>query len=270
MLDVGGSLTIHSVSGGVTLGNIVAGSLSIDSQAGAITQLAATTLDVTGASSLTAYNGLSGNCAVEYGITLSDAANDFVGAVTSLGSNISLLDTSTAGLILGNTAATGTLTATSRGGAITQAASTAVDVTGASSLTANNGVSGKGAVNYGITLANAANDFGGAVTGSGSAITLDDAAALTAVLDSTGASVLTSGGALNISGTVGTSLTTDTTGTKSATTFGATTVGTKLVVTSTGAVTETKSNILTVDGEGTTTVHNSNVTVNGVSGAEIP
>jgi hypothetical protein len=75
---------------------------------------------------------------------------------------------------------------------------------------------------------------------------------------------------LNISGTVGTSLTTDTTGTKSATTFGATTVGTKLVVTSTGAVTETKSNILTVDGEGTTTVHNSNVTVNGVSGAEIP
>jgi hypothetical protein len=55
-----------------------------------------------------------------------------------------------------------------------------------------------------------------------------------------------------------------TSGTDSATTFGATTVGTKLVVTSTGPVTETSSNILTVDGEGTTSVHNPNVTVNGV------
>jgi hypothetical protein len=47
-------------------------------------------------------------------------------------------------------------------------------------------------------------------------------------------------------------------------------VGSSLKVTSTGAVTETKSNILTVDGTGTTTVHNRNVTVNGVVGAEIP
>jgi hypothetical protein len=249
---------------------MVAGSLSIDSQAGAITQLAGTTLDVSGASSLTAYKGALCNAADDYGITLSNAGNDFVGAVSASGSNISLLDTSTGGLILGNMLATGTLTATSRGGAITQTASTAVDASGKSSLTADNGLSGKAAVNYAITLGNAKNDFAGAVTATGSAITLDDAAALTADLDSTGASVLTSAGSLNISGTVATSLTTDTTGTKSATTFGATTVGTKLVVSSTGAVTETKSNILTVDGQGTTTVHNSNVTVNGVKGAEIP
>jgi hypothetical protein len=93
---------------------------------------------------------------------------------------------------------------------------------------------------------------------------------LTATLDGTGASSLTSAGALNVSGTVGTSLTTRTTGTNSATTFGATTVGTKLGVTSTGPVTETSTNVLTVDGEGTTTVRNPNVTVNGVVGAEIP
>jgi len=59
-------------------------------------------------------------------------------------------------------------------------------------------------------------------------------------------------------------------GANHAITFGATTIGTSLVVTSTGAVTETSSNILTVAREGTTTVSNPNVTVNGVVGAEIP
>jgi hypothetical protein len=75
---------------------------------------------------------------------------------------------------------------------------------------------------------------------------------------------------MQVSGTVGTTLTTTTTGAKHATTFGKTTVGKSLVVTSTGAVTETSSNILTVDGKGTTTVSNPKVTVNGVVGAEIP
>jgi len=75
---------------------------------------------------------------------------------------------------------------------------------------------------------------------------------------------------LNVSGTVGTTLTTKTSGPKHTTTFGATTVGTSLVVTSTGAVTETASNILTVDGQGTSTVANPKVTVNGKKRAEIP
>jgi hypothetical protein len=73
-----------------------------------------------------------------------------------------------------------------------------------------------------------------------------------------------------VSGTIGKKLTTTTTGTNHTTTFGATTVSTTLVVTSTGAVTETSSNILKVAGKGTTTVHNPDVTVNGVKGAEIP
>jgi hypothetical protein len=62
------------------------------------------------------------------------------------------------------------------------------------------------------------------VSADGSAITLKDAGALTAVLDSSGASTLTSLGAMTVSGTVGTTLKTTTTGTDAATTFGATTV----------------------------------------------
>jgi len=253
-------------TGGLVLGNTTAGgTLTATSSGGAITQLASTTVDVAGTTKLTADNGQSGGSAVDYGITLANAGNDFGRAVTSTGSNIDLLQ-STGTLILGNTTATGTLTADSTAGAITQSASTAVNVTGATNLTASNG----GAANYNITLGQSGNNFEGTVTADGSAISLKDAAALTVVLDSSGASTLTSVGALNVSGTVGTKLTTETTGTNSATTFGATTVGTNLTVTSTGAVTETSTNILEVDGKGTTTVPNAHVTVNGVKGAEIP
>jgi hypothetical protein len=126
-------------------------------------------------------------------------------------------------------------------------------------------------VAYAVTLAQSADNLQGAVSAQGSAITLDDATALTATLDSTGAVVFDAAGALVVGGTVGTSLTTVTSaGAHSTTTFGATRVGSSLKVTSTGGVTETKSNILTVDGEGTTTLHNSHVTVNGVADAEIP
>jgi hypothetical protein len=257
---------LDSSAGGLVLGNTTAtGTFTADSLAGDITQAASTAVKVTGASSLTADNGVTGAGDVKYNVTLANATNKLVGAVTSNGLNIGLVN-GTGGLVLGNTTATGTFTADSLAGAITQSASTAVNVTGATSLTADNG----GTTNYAITLANTSNGFGGTVMATGSTISLDDAAALTAVLDSTGASALTSVGALNVSGTVGTSLTTITTGTNSATTFGATTVGTKLVVTSTGAVTETSPNILTVAGQGTTTVSNPNVTVNGVKGAEIP
>ena len=252
---------LNTSGAGLILGNTTASGTLTLSSVGPITQSASTAVNVTGATSLTATN---------YGITLANASNSFEGAVTSTGSNIDLVDSSTGGLKLGNTIATGTFTADSTAGTITQSGSTAVNVTGTSSLTANNGMTGTGAIEYGITLANTTNNFGGAVTANGSAITLDEAGALTVVLDSTGASSLTSVGALIVSGTVGTSLTTTTTGTSSATTFEATTVGTTLKVTSTGAVTETSPNILTVDREGTTTVSNKNVTVNGVKGAEIP
>jgi hypothetical protein len=269
-LDVGGSLTIRSTSGGVSLGDITAGSLSVSSKAGAITQLASSAIDVTGASSLTADNGLAGTCAVAYNVTLAQAADSFGGAVSATGLNIDLLDGGSGGLILGNTNASGSLSATARAGALTQAASTAIDVTGITTLAADNGVSGKGAVDYAVTLAQSTDKLQGAVTAQGSAITLDDTTALTATLDSTGAVALDAAGALVVGGTVGTSLTTVTTGgAHSTTTFDATTVGSSLKVTSTGAVTTaTTSTVLTVDGEGTKTP-NSHVIVNGVTGAEI-
>jgi hypothetical protein len=251
---------------GLTLGNTTAtGTLTDTSLGGAITQAPSTALTVTGASSLTADNGVGGAGDAKYDITLANATNHFTGAVSSDGLDIDLLD-KTGGLELGNTTATGTFTATSLGGAITQLVSTALDVTGATSLTASHG----GALNYNVTLGQAANNFGGTVTADGSAIMLEDAAALTVNLDSSGASTLTSVGAMNVTGTVGTALKTTTTGANSATTFGATTVGTNLTVTSTGAVTETSANILEVDGKGTTTVANPHVTVNGVKGAQIP
>jgi hypothetical protein len=69
LLNVEGMLSITSTAGAMTLGNIDAGTLSVTSKTGAITQLAGTALDVTGASSLTAYNGLTGPSAVEYDIS---------------------------------------------------------------------------------------------------------------------------------------------------------------------------------------------------------
>ncbi len=257
---------------GLVLGNTAtSGTLTLSSERGALTQLATTAMSVGGASSLTADNGFAGAGDIRYGITLANVENWLGGAVSSLGNSIDVVDRSTHGLILGNTAATGTLTLTSERGAITQLASTAVDVTGASSFTADNGLSGTSAVDYGITLANAWNEFVGAVSADGSAIALNDIAHLTATVDSTGDAWLRSIRALYVAGTIGTNLTTITTvGALSPTTFGTTTVGDYLKVTSTGAVTETSPDILTVHGEGTTTVSNPNVTVNNVKGAEIP
>jgi len=49
-LAVGGSFTVNSTSGGVTLGDITAGSLDLSSRAGAVTQLAHAKLTVIGTS----------------------------------------------------------------------------------------------------------------------------------------------------------------------------------------------------------------------------
>ena len=139
-------------------------------------------MNVAGATSLTADNGLTGTSAVNYGITLANASNSFGGTVSSVGSNISLADGNTGGLILGNTTAT-TLTATTYAAfaPISQAGSTVVNVTGTTSLqavyeyydcTTFGGCSGP-FYEYGtITLANAKNIFGGAVYSDGGSISL--------------------------------------------------------------------------------------------------
>ena len=75
----------------------------------------------------------------------------------------------TGGLTLGNITASGALTATSTGGAITDAPNATINVTGTSTLAAsNNGAAAD------ITLDNASNNFAGAVNASGANVTLVD------------------------------------------------------------------------------------------------
>jgi hypothetical protein len=169
---------------------------------GTITQVAGSHITVTGDTTLTADNGIVGAGNVKYGIALANANNDFMGAVNATGSAINLLD-SVGGLQLGNINATSNLTAASRGGAMTQAAGTGVNIMGASALIADNTLAGVSNVKYGITLANAGNNFGGAVTATGSTIGLSDINALNTTLNSTGVSTLNAGGSLLVSGTTG-------------------------------------------------------------------
>jgi hypothetical protein len=174
---------------------------------------------------------------------LSTAGYQQTSGTLEVGGTLSI-DAKTGAVTLGNIDAAA-LSITAAKGTITQLAGTVIDVTGTTSLTADTASGGFDA----ITLGQAGNNFGGAVTADGSAITLEAAGTLTAILDSSGASTLTSVGAMDVSGTVGTTLKTTTTGTSATTTFGATTVGKSLTVVSSGAVTETSSNILAVDGK---------------------
>ena len=72
-LDVGGTLSIDATAGAVKLGDIDAGILSVATAKGTITQLAGTTVDVTGATTLTAENGSGGLDS----ITLGQAGDSF-------------------------------------------------------------------------------------------------------------------------------------------------------------------------------------------------
>ena len=89
-----------------------------------------------------------------------------------------------------------------------------------------------------ITLANASNDFQGAVTTTGSNISLVDANGLIVALAASGAGTLIAGGNLAVSGSTGSTLTTMTTG-SGATSFGVTSVGSNLTTTSAGGVSQT-------------------------------
>ena len=164
----------------------VGGNLSTTA-AGAISQTG--TLSVTGSSSLAA----GANA-----ITLTDAGNNFTGAVglsNSGANNVSIRDAN--GLILGNVSVgTGTLGVQAVG--ITQAVGTAIVQSAAAGAASFN--SGGGA----ITLANSGNDFTGAVNLTGGTTQITDANALALGTLGTGALTAISTGALNLgSGTVG-------------------------------------------------------------------
>ena len=258
----GSAIALLNSSGSLVLGSMVAGnSLSVSSLGGDITQSAA--FNVTGVTSLVADSGVT-----KYNITLDNVANRLLGYVASNGANIKLVNGG-GNLVLGNTTASGYLMASSLSGNISQLSGTSVSVVGATTLVADNGVSGLGDIRYNITLANAANILTGVVSATGNSISLTDAVALSAILNSSGAVTLISAGAMTVSGIIGSNLTTTTTGgTLSTTTFGVTSVASKLKVTSSGAVRKVASNTsVTVNGSATSS--NNNVTVNNVVGASI-
>jgi filamentous hemagglutinin family protein len=165
-VSVGGNATITDTAGGLQLGNLTStGSLSLSSTDGAITQASGTALTAQSTSSFTATQG--GQPA---DITLGNAGNDFAGAVSLSGSNVSIVDVNaltlgtvnTAGnltlnsngaLNLGTSTVGGNLVANSGNGNITQ--------TGALSVVGTTGLS---AVTGSITLNSVNNNFGGVVT----------------------------------------------------------------------------------------------------------
>jgi len=212
-VGAGGAVVFGAAVGG---GTALAG---LDVDAGTFS--AASTISVDGDLSIAARTGgiaqsgsfrVGGNADFDAGaggITLTDAGNDFVGAVSLRGAAVTISDRnaltlaalevgalnarSVGALSLGNGSIAGALVASGGGGAITQAG--ALSVGGVSSIDAGAGA---------ITLSNAGNDFGGAVHLSGGAAVVRDANALQlGTLDVVGLTA-TSGGALSLgSGLVG-------------------------------------------------------------------
>jgi hypothetical protein len=88
------------------------------------------------------------------------------GGVLEVGGTLKIA-ASASGVQLGNITA-GTLNVSAKGGAITELGGASVEVTGTSTLAADNGTS-----YYGITLANAGNEFTGAIAATGSTIDLE-------------------------------------------------------------------------------------------------
>jgi hypothetical protein len=263
-----GGVTVNNV-GSLQLGNVSAASLTLNNN-GNVSQVLGSTIAVTGGTSLSASNGLIGAAGLRYAVALSNAGNDFGGAVNAIGSTISVVD-GMGGLTFGNVRASGNLVAVSRGGAIGQAVLTNMAVGGAATISASNGTGGR----YGIVLNNATNNFVGAVSANGAAITLRDINALQVALNGTGAAMITTAGPLSVSGTlVGpvSNLVTRTTGLAGTTTLGAMNVGGALRITSSKPVRRlAKTTPIRVAGILTTPVAtNRNVVVNGVIGAKIP
>jgi len=166
----GANIALTGASG-ITLAHDMSttGTLGLTTTNAAVNQTAGS-LRIAGASTVAAGTG---------GVTLANVGNDFVGAVGVTGSTLSLRDVST--LVLGLSTLSGNANVIA-GGPLTQSA--AVTVGGTTILSA---------LGQTITLNNSGNDFGGAVTATGSAVALADKNALTATVSSTDASFITGG-----------------------------------------------------------------------------
>ncbi|MFC5525027.1 filamentous hemagglutinin N-terminal domain-containing protein, partial [Rhodanobacter ginsengisoli] len=194
----GAALNQLSVTSGTFSANALtvgAGGLAVTTNGGGIAQGGAFT--VAGTSSFDA----GANA-----ITLTDAGNDFTGAVNLTGGATQITDTnaltlgtlstgaltaiSTGALNLGSGNVGGALSATSNNGAISQTG--ALTITGTSTLDAGTGV---------LTLANANNDFQGTVSATGDGVSLADVndLSVTSLTDNANGNVsLIAGGALSL------------------------------------------------------------------------
>jgi autotransporter-associated beta strand protein len=182
-------------------------------------------------------------------VTLSDADNDFGSAVRVVTSgDVTLNDRN--GLVLGTSTIGGNFNVTAAG---------TLSQSGPLSVVGTTGVSASGQA---VTLSNAANSFGGAVTVSGGATSLRASGALTAVLTTTGSTSVNAGGNLNVSGSVsgaGSDLTTQSSG-SGTTSFGVLSVGRNLTASSAGSMGQ--SGPLSVGGASSLSSTGGDVTLN--------
>jgi filamentous hemagglutinin family protein len=222
----GGSISI--VNNVTALGNLVLNST------GAVTQDAPSTITAHGTSTLTAGTSSA--------IALTDASNDFIGAVTASGGAVSLTDAGA--LTVDGTTTAGALTVTGAGvtfGAGTTTVNGALGVTSTGAITQSGKliVTGGSTLDAGanaITLADGTNHFGDTVSATGGAVSLSDVDAMAVHLAAATGATLIAGGVLTVDG--------GTTGALSATgngvVFGATTVdGTLTAVGGSGSITQT-------------------------------
>lgn len=188
--------TLNVGAGGITLAQLT-------QTGGTLTNAGTTTLDsftqgggsFSGTGPMTAgqFSQTGGNTSLSSHLTVTQGFSQGTSGSLSIGGNASLTDTS-GGLQLGNLSTMGNLTASSTGGAITQAGGTALTVRGNSSFAASNG-----AVPADITLDNAGNDFTGTVDLSGATVSVRDANGLAlGLVTTTGNLTLQSDGALDL------------------------------------------------------------------------
>ncbi|MBT7924755.1 MAG: hypothetical protein HN627_10885, partial [Opitutae bacterium] len=263
-IAVEGLATIVATGQSVTLGDAVGettnfGSLDFAGAAVTITEDSSMSIaasEATGALTLSANGAITQTGAIaassassfttsvnDATITLTDAANQFTGAVTLIstdsdGNNEEAVQlTNSIATILGGSTESGSLVVISNSGKISQTGALDVDTT--SSFTAGTNE---------IDLSDATNEFSGLVTVTGGVTTLKDASELSASLTTSGTTAITAVNGLTVDGTV-TGATSDLTTSAAVTTFGATTVGRNLSVTASGTVSDTDK--LTVAGTST-------------------
>jgi filamentous hemagglutinin family protein len=208
-----GSAILNSGLGAVMLGNLATtGNLIVAAEGGGVTQSPGATLAVGGTTGLAASNG-----GVPADISLTNAGNVLVAAVSAIGAQVSITDAvplilgvvdasgdllvnSTGGLDLGTSTVGGTLVANSGNGNVTQDGP--LSVTGITDIMA-------GTAN--IQLNNPANMLVAAISASGANVGLTDALPMTlGTVDASGNLIVNSNGALDLgTSTVGGTLVAD-------------------------------------------------------------